>query len=119
MTLYSPFDASSLPMLQPLIYTSTRLAPLKPYSNAVLARLLHVDVPFRKSSPRWFVQLPRADRGFKSSMTASEKQSRDEIVDSDPRIVFGETEFKAKRDKYTMPKHVTVRPLFDADFCRL
>jgi hypothetical protein len=106
MTLYSPFDASSLPMLQPLLYTSTRLVPLRPYSNAVLARLLHPDIRYANSSPEWVIQFPDDTRRFTSSTESSAEQSRDEIVESDPRIVFGETEFKVKRDKYNMPKHV-------------
>ena len=35
--------------------------------------------------------------------TTKEKQ---EAMDADPRMVFGETEFKNVREKYKMPKHV-------------
>jgi hypothetical protein len=105
MTLYSRFDASSLPMLKPLLYTSTRLSPLRPYTNAVLARLLHADIPSQPSSPQWLINPPRR---YASSKKSSGEPSRDEIIENDPRIIFGETEFKTKKDKYNTPKHVTI-----------
>jgi hypothetical protein len=105
MTLYSHFDASSLPMLKPLLYTSTRLSPLRPYSNAVLARLLDADIPSQTSSAQWLVNPPRR---YTTSKKSTEEPNRDEIVENDPRIIFGETEFKTRKEKYNMPKHVTI-----------
>ena len=96
-------------MLHPLLYTSTRLTPLKPYSNAVLARLIHPDIHYGNPTPRWFIQFPPTDKRFESSGKPPEEHRIDEIVENDPRIIFGETEFKTKRDKYTMPKNVRPR----------
>lgn len=100
MTLYSPFDPSSLPMLHPLLYTSPRLSPLRPYSNAVLARMMRYDNCYQFTSARWYVQPPKENAGEES---ATQKK---EIVDDDPRMVFGEREFQTMREKYQMPKHV-------------
>ena len=72
MTLYSPFDSSSLPMLHPLLCTSTRLSPLRPYSNTVLARMLHPPINYGNPSPRWFVKLPESG---KENDDSPEKQS--------------------------------------------
>jgi hypothetical protein len=47
----------------------------------------------------------RAKEDTADRQTPKEKQ---EVVDADPRMVFGETEFKNVRDKYTMPKHVVL-----------
>jgi hypothetical protein len=105
MTLYSPFDSSSLPMLHPLLYTSLRLSPLRPYSNAVLARMLHPPINYGHPAPRWFVKLPERRKGDEDP-TEKQSTAEKERVDSDPRIVFGETEFKTVREKYIMPKHV-------------
>lgn len=96
-------------MLRPLLYTSTRLTPLRPYSNAVLARLLHPVIDYGLSSPRWFIHPQWDDRPFESSLKSPEEQKRDgtvKIVENDPRIVFGETDFKTKRETYSMPKYV-------------
>ena len=91
-------------MLHPLVYLSPRLSPLRPYTNAVLARMLRSNINYGNPSPRWFVIPP------KSTADPTEKQSTAEklesVVDDDPRIIFGETEFKTIRENYNMPKHV-------------
>jgi hypothetical protein len=92
-------------MLKPLLYTSTRLSPLRPYSNAVLARLLQADIPAQTLSPRWLINPPRR---YTSSKKSTQEPNRDEILENDPRSIFGETEFKARKEKYNMPKHVTI-----------
>ena len=113
-------------MLHPLLYTSPRLTPLRPYSNAVLARLLHPDINYGHPNPRWFVRPSNAALNRQSAAngkdsiakdpadqeTAKEKQ---DVMDSDPRMVFGETEFKNVREKYKMPKHVPSSFPFDPD----
>jgi hypothetical protein len=117
MTLYSPFDTSHLPMLHPLLYTSPRLTPLRPYSNAVLARLLHPHINYGHPTPRWFVRpsnaslnrQPDANGNYRTAKDPADQQTtkeKQDVMDSDPRMVFGETEFKTVREKYKMPKHV-------------
>ena len=109
-------------MLRPLLYTSTRLTPLRPYSNAVLARLLHPDIDYGLSSPRWFIHPQRDDSRFESSSKSFEERSRDgivEIAEGDRRIVFGETDFKTKRETYSMPKYVHLYRTARAEFRRL
>ena len=100
-------------MLHPLLYTSLRLSPLRPYQNAVLARMIHPNIEYGNPTPRWFIQLPRSKSTSTSSADTSEdpteKQStaeKESSVDNDPRIIFGETEFKTVREKYNMPKYV-------------
>jgi hypothetical protein len=87
-------------MLHPLLYTSPRLSPLRPYTNAVLARMIRHDNNYQFTVARWYVQPPKDTAGGES---ATEKK---DIVDGDPRMVFGETEFQTMREKYQMPKHV-------------
>src|SRR5271156_653152 len=105
MTLYSSFDYSFLPMLPPLLYTSLKLSPLRPYTNAVLARLIHPDINNGYPAPRWYV-VPPARQGEKDPTEKQSTAERENAIDSDPRIVLGETEFKTIRDKYKVPKHV-------------
>ena len=103
-------------MLRPLLYTSPRLTPLRPYSNAVLARLLHPEINYGQPAPRWFVRPSNAalNRQSETNRELIEKDAADkqtakqtqDALDSDPRMVFGETEFKNVREKYKMPKHV-------------
>ena len=110
MTLYSPFDSSSLPMLHPLLYLSPRLSPVRPYQTAVFARLLHSDINYLNHEPRWFVQ----PRHYSKSATdkqpgQTDKQSavdKQYAIPSDSRLVFSEKEFQSIRDKYKMPKLV-------------
>jgi hypothetical protein len=113
MTLYSPFDYSSLPMLHPLLYLSPSMTPLRPYSIAVLGRIIHPNINYGHPSPRWFItsRNPESKQSpvNKQDPDPTEKQSTAEkqnAVDSDPRIVFGETEFQTIREKYNMPKYV-------------
>ena len=90
-------------MLHPLVYLSPRLSPLRPYTNAVLARMLRSNINYGNPSPRWFVIPP------KSAAVPTEEQStveKESVLDDDPRIIFGEAEFKTIREKYNMPKHV-------------
>ena len=103
MTLYSPFDSSSLPMLPPLLYLSPRLSPLRPYTNAVLVRMLRPNINYGNLSPRWFVIPPKVAADPTEKQSSAETESVD---DDDPRIIFGETEFKTVREKYNMPKYV-------------
>lgn len=101
-------------MLHPLLYTSPRLTPLRPYSNAVLARLLHPEINYGHPTPRWFVQPSNAALNRQSETNGTTKdavnqqttEEREDAMDADPRMVFGETEFKNVREKYKMPKHV-------------
>src|SRR5579859_6314085 len=101
MTLYSPLDFSSLPMLPPLLYTSPRLSPLRPTANAIFTRLLHPVVIYGHPAPRWVV-IPAKEKGEK---TVDEKDSEN-AVDGDPHITFAETEFQTLKEKYRTPKHV-------------
>ena len=120
MTLYSAFDNTHLPMLHPLLYTSPRLTPLRPYSNAVLARLIHPDINYGHPTPRWFVRPSNAalnrnsqtngEYGREDAVDRQTSKEKQDAVDTDPRMVFGETEFKNIREKYRMPKHVTALP---------
>jgi hypothetical protein len=103
-------------MLHPLLYTSPRLSPLRPYSNAVFARLIRPDINYGHPTPRWFVRpsnaalnrtsLTNGERAKEDTADRQTPKEKQEVVDADPRMVFGETEFKNVRDKYTMPKHV-------------
>ena len=114
MTLYSPFDSSSLPMLRPLLYLSPSLTPLRPYSNAVLARLIRPDIDlYGHPSPRWFVKFDKPEttlpsRGTQASdlLDGHAYAEIQHVVDRDPRLTFGETEFQTLRQKYNMPKNV-------------
>src|SRR5208282_950259 len=103
MTLYSSFDSSSLPMLHPLIYLSPGLSPLRPYTNAVLARMLRLNIIYGNSSPRWFVMPPKPAADPTEKQSTAEQES---AADDDQRIIFEDTEFKTVREKYNMPKHV-------------
>src|SRR5579862_629142 len=108
MTLYSPFDNSSLPMLHPLLYTSPRLSPIRPYSNAVFSRLLNADINYGHPSPQWFI-LPRHLSTKTEKKDAADTQSPEQkqgSVEGDPRIVFSDHEFSTIREKYRMPKNV-------------
>lgn len=89
-------------MLKPLLYASPRLSPLRPYVNAVLARMLHPPINYGNPTPRWLV-IPRQD--------PAKKQQDAESSHEDPRVVFGETEFRTVREKYNMPKYVSETPL--------
>jgi hypothetical protein len=91
-------------MLQPLLYISPRLSPLRPYSNAVLARMIRHDNAYQFTVARWYIQ-PSKDDAVEDSPA-----QKKEISDDDPRMIFGETEFQTMREKYRMPKHVY--PLF-------
>jgi hypothetical protein len=102
MALYSPFHTSTLPMLKPLLYASPRLSPLRPYINAVLAR---PPVNYGNPTLRWLV-IPRQDPAKKQQDAESSQ-----TIDEDPRVVFGETEFRTVREKYNMPKYVSETPL--------
>jgi hypothetical protein len=93
-------------MLRPLLYTSLRLSPLRPYQNAVVARMLRLNINYGNPTPQWFIQFPRT---YNNSAAATEEQSTAEkqiATDNDPRIIFGKTEFQTIREKYNMPKYV-------------
>ena len=93
-------------MLHPLLYTSLRLSPLRPYQNAVLARMLRLNINYGNPTPQWFVQFPKT---YNNSADPTEEQPTVEnrsAADNDPRIIFGETEFQSLREKYNMPKYV-------------
>ena len=95
-------------MLPPLLYLSPRLSPLRPYTNAVLGRMLHPNINYGNPSPRWFVKPPNTAAGPTEKQSSAETGSAN---DDDLRIIFGETEFKTVREKYNMPKYV-----FSLDF---
>ena len=95
-------------MLHPLLYTSHRLSPLRPYNNVVFSRLLKADIQYNRPSPRWIIPPPirtHATRG----KDAADKQSEEEkqtSVEQDPRIIFSENEFRTVQEEYRMPKNV-------------
>lgn len=105
-------------MLHPLLYTSLRLSPLRPYSNAVLARMLHPNIDYGHPTPRWFIQ-PLSNYHKSAAEDPTEKQStaeKESVGDSDPRMIFTETEFQIVREQYNMPKYVYLpTPLFRVD----
>jgi hypothetical protein len=117
MTLYSPFDPANLPMPHPLLYTSTRLFPLRPYPNAVLALMLRPPINCKvHPNPRWLIIPPKktsnasdpAKPGDSKDPTSKQQDAESSsTVTNDPRIVFGETEFRTLRQKYNMPKFVS------------
>jgi len=101
-------DVFSLQMPLLLLYTSPKLAPLiRPSTNTVLSRLSHPGINYGCPPQRWYVVPP--NRGQKDPTEKQSTAERENAIDSDPRIVFGETEFKTVRDKYNVPRHVSPR----------
>jgi hypothetical protein len=52
--------------------------------------------------------LADGEHGAEDTADRQTPKEKQEVVDADPRMVFGETEFKNVREKYTMPKHVVL-----------
>jgi hypothetical protein len=75
--------------------------------------MLRSNIPYNPT-PRWLVTLPRKDPTEKQQDAESEN-----TVKQDPRIVFGETEFRAVREKYNMPKYVFPSEKSKIDSCPL
>lgn len=109
-------------MLHPLLYISPHLSPIRPYTTAVFARLLRADLNYGHPAPQWFV-IPKqyATKSVESKepkKDAADKQSpaeKQRSLEQDPRIVFGEEEFRSIREKYRMPKYVTPLGLEGSD----
>ena len=113
MSLYAPFNSSSLPLLPPLLYLSPRLTPLRPYSNAVLSRLIRPDIDFYGQPSQWLIKFDnhQSKQRTKAQMSSdlSERHPDPEKLDAvnrDPRIPFAKTEFRTLRQQYRMPKNV-------------
>jgi hypothetical protein len=62
--------------------------------------MIRHDNGYQFTVARWYVHPSKGDAGEDSPA------QKKEVVDDDPRIVFGETEFQTMREKYRVPKYV-------------